>query len=475
MKKKNKSISKIICFLVMCLTVGVLSAHAMPPMGNFKLDGYLLNESAFMTSEHKWQKIRNVLNVNLTYQFSENARAFLQVRPIYDAAFSVGADRGIMGRHNMDFNWHDEAWYDYEPIIREGWVEFQTGNFYARIGKQLVTWGTADGFRLMDQINTLNYRDFIKPADQDYKIPNAMLNLNYRFNTTTSLQFLIIPRFIHALLPPVKHPYAFNVSYAFADFENAMKGLSIPVKYDNPATSWGDASYGLRLASRIEKINLDYTLNWLKSYDSLPVLVPNGPIIPGLGLPEEWKYMHNRLNMWGATFSYNIPGLTCKQFLQGDVLRGEFAYIRKAAFTNTAFAVEKKDTVNFLIGYDKYFPWRIGPSNRDWWFSAQYKAVYLCGTGALPYLNGALGEVGRWENQYTLLVMTDWLANRLSLYWLTVGTEHAGVWTFPQFTWEFTDKFRGTLGYYYVTGPRTDIVGEYRDNDTVEFRLKYDF
>lgn len=479
--------------LIFYLAVTVLPAQAYQ-WCNFTLDGYLLNETAFAPNNqyhtgdgmtfysHKsnFQKIRNVLNLELSYQFTKDIKGFVQVRPVYDAAFSLGGDRGIEGRRNMDNNWSDEAWYDYEPLIREGWLELQAGRFYARIGKQLVTWGTADGFRLMDAVNTFNYRDFIKPADEDYKIPNAMLNLKYRVAEKTDLQFLIIPRFIHSYLPEIRHPYAFNVSYAFANFERALGPAGLRFRYDDPSTSWGDASYGVRLSSSIPKINLDYTLNWLRSYDQFPILVPemdHGLIDLGGGtwFPRDWKYMHNRQNIWGGTFSYNIPGIGPKQFLQGSILRGEFAYIRKAAFTNIHYAVEEQDTVNFLVGFDKYFPWRIGPNNRDWWVSAQFKCTHIVSQGDFEYLGAGLDLLDRWQTGYSLLIMTDWLANRLSLYWLTVGFDDGGLWTFPKLTWEFTDKLRGTVGYYYIKGHRTDLIGEFRDNDTIEMAWKYSF
>ena len=482
--------------LIFFLAVTVVPAQAYQ-WGKFTFDGYILNETAFAFNNqaytgdgltfysHKsnFQKIRNVMNLELGYQFSKNIKGFVQVRPVYDAAFDCG-ERGIEGRKNLDNNWSEEAWYDYEPIIREAWVEFQAGRLYGRIGKQLVTWGTADGFRLMDAVNTFNYRDFIKPADEDYKIPNAMINLKYRVAEKTNLQLLMIPRFIHSWLPEIRHPYSFNVSSAFANFERALGPAGLRFRYDDPSTSWKDASYGVRLASHIQKINLDYTLNWLKSYDQFPILVPEmqkGLIDLGGGtwFPRNWKYMHNRLNLWGGTFAYNIPQFCLFgksiDLLYGSILRGEFAYIHKQAFTNVLYAVEMRDTINFLFGFDRYYAWRIGPGNRDWWLSAQLKWTKIKGKDDYDYLGAGLDRIDRWQMGYSLLIMTDWLANRLSLYWLTVGFDDGGMWTFPKLTYEFTDKLRGTIGYYYIKGHRTDLIGEFRDNDTIEMAWKYSF
>jgi hypothetical protein len=302
MMERIKNLLKASVFIILYFVVMVVPAHAFD-WDKFTFDGYILNESAYQTEKsNKWFKCRNVLNLEFTYDFSPALRAFVQVRPIYDAAFDFG-DRGIEGRKNMDRNWRGRAWYDYEPIIREGWIEFVGEKLEMRIGKQLVTWGTSDGFRLLDVVHSFNYRELLKPADEDFKIPNAMLNINYYFTSDASIQVLIIPRYIPSFLPPVGHPWSFNVSGAFAEFEEAVKPLGIRFDTEEPSVSPKNFTYGVRWRGRIDQLDLDYTLNWLYTWDEFPVLVPNGPPIPGVGLPNAWKYRTDRVQLFGGSFS----------------------------------------------------------------------------------------------------------------------------------------------------------------------------
>ena len=481
MMKKIRNLLKSSIFIFLYFAGMLLPAQAADKNSfldkpEWAFDAYIQSEYAYQTEgSNKWFKCRNVLNLELSCDFSPSWKAFVQTRFVYDAAFDFG-DRGITGRKNMADNFSDDrAWYDYEPIIREGWIEFSSAKFEARIGKQLVTWGTADGFRLMDVVHTFNYRELLKPNDEDFKIPREIVNLNFYFTPDSSVQVLIIPRFIESFNPPVGHPWSFNVSRAIADFIGAMAPLGVRFDYDMPSTRWKDFTYGVRWRSRIERLNLDYTLNWLYTWDEFSVMVPNGPPIPGIGLPSAWKFRHDRLQLFGGTFSYSIPGFGSEKILQGSILRGEIAYTKSDDFTNIFFQVEEKDHLDFLFGFDKYFPLKIGPDNSEWWFSTQLKWTYLMDEGKFNYLGAGLDQLDKWQMGYSLLIATDWWGEKLKLSWLSVGFDDGGLRSWPKFIWEFSDNLRVNVGYYYIRGPRTDLLGEFNDNDSIEVLWKYSF
>ncbi|MBW1678987.1 MAG: hypothetical protein JRJ08_02395 [Deltaproteobacteria bacterium] len=471
MMKRIKNLLKASVFIFLCFAVMPLPVHAFD-WEKLTFDGYILNESAYQTEEsNKWFKCRNVLNLEFTYDFSPALRTFVQIRPIYDAAFDFG-DRGIKGRKNMQKNWEDRASYDYDPLIREAWIEFASDKVEMRLGKQLVTWGTSDGFRLMDVVHSFNYRDLLKPADEDYKIPNWMVNLNYYFNPETGIQLLIVPRYIPSFsAPPVGHPWSFNVSGAIGNFIGAMAPLGVTFTDEEPATNWKNCTYGFRFRSRIESLDLDYTFNYLYTWDEFKVMVPDGPPIPGVGLPSAWKFRTDRLQIFGGTFSYRTTRL-----IPDTIIRGEFAYVKDDNFTNVNFVVEEQDHFDFLFGFDRYVGFfNFGPDKSDWWVSAQIKSSYLIDEGDYDYLNAGLAPIDRWETLWTLLITTDWYAEKLKLNLLFIGTDDGGLRTFPKFTWEFTNKLRATLGYYFIRGDRSDFLGEFHDNDTIEMVWKYSF
>ena len=54
----------------------------------------------------------------------------------------------------------DELFVDtgWDKMLHEAYVTWSPGNFFLRVGKQIVGWGETDGFRLMDQINPVDQR-----------------------------------------------------------------------------------------------------------------------------------------------------------------------------------------------------------------------------------------------------------------------------------------------------------------------------
>lgn len=457
------------CFAILLLLVEASSALAQEQ--KFKVGGWFQQEYAYQTVEaNKWYKLRNVLNLELIANISPHLRGFVQIRPVWDGAYDID-DRGVEGRKNIQHNLFndDRAWWNYEPFFREYWLELTCGKFETRIGQQLVTWGTSDGFRLMDIVNTNNYRDFIKPADEDYKIPNFMLNLNYYLTRESGVQFLIIPRFIESNLPPAENPWGFNVSKALAETEATLKPLGVDFDYDRPDVTPDDYTWGARWSSMIEAIDLNYTINWLYTWDEFPILVPSSTtLIPGVGVPDEFTYKHERVQIFGGTFSY-----ATKTIVPSTIIRGEFIYSKDDTFTTTDLTTTEVDHIDWLIGLDKYFPFRLGPDNSDWWVSAQVNNVYLLDYD--DYLGGGLDVLDRYQLGYSLLITTDWLGERLALSWLTVGFDDGDYYTFPKLTWVFSDRVKATLGYFFIAGNKDSLIGEFEDNDTIELYWQFNF
>ena len=52
----------------------------------------------------------------------------------------------------------DELFVDtgWDKMLNEAFVTYSPGNLFVRVGKQIVSWGETDGFRLMDQINPVD-------------------------------------------------------------------------------------------------------------------------------------------------------------------------------------------------------------------------------------------------------------------------------------------------------------------------------
>jgi len=61
--------------------------------------------------------------------------------------------------------------------LRELYIDTELAGAYWRLGKQQIVWGQADGLRVLDVINPLDFREFILPKFEDHRIPLWTANI----------------------------------------------------------------------------------------------------------------------------------------------------------------------------------------------------------------------------------------------------------------------------------------------------------
>lgn len=92
--------------------------------------------------------------------------------------------------------WHREL---REPNLRlfEWYFNITKGPLFLRIGKQNLSWGETDGFRLLDQINPLDnsFGGFLTALDER-RVPLNMLRAQWSFGTVGPIQDLTLEGFV---------------------------------------------------------------------------------------------------------------------------------------------------------------------------------------------------------------------------------------------------------------------------------------
>jgi len=119
--------------------------------------------------------------LELEYYQTDNLKYFVSGQLTKDWAYNI---------YDSDDDWNfrqfdkarDEMSLrdDYEDVLSECHVTWTPGDFNLRVGKQIVTWGRMDGFRIMDQINPVDGR--LGFSDVEFEtniIPIWMAKLEY--------------------------------------------------------------------------------------------------------------------------------------------------------------------------------------------------------------------------------------------------------------------------------------------------------
>ncbi len=179
------------------LAHSILCAILIPGVSLADVSATLKNETSFFTSDGSTIGSQaNSLDDSDTHdagdrlKFETSARVFIsddissdtswyaELKLAYDA-------EGI----NKDYRGHRD--YSQQDWLRELYMDTKLGDWSARIGKQQVVWGTADGIKLLDVINPTDWREFVQNTMEDSRIPVWMVNLERNVGDNSNIQFII--------------------------------------------------------------------------------------------------------------------------------------------------------------------------------------------------------------------------------------------------------------------------------------------
>src|SRR5215204_1236993 len=374
------------------------ATYMRDPNTNLHINTWFFSEALVKTKSPRQGSImsqRNEYNLQVTYKLNEYISMYTWLRPFYDSIFDLkgGSITGRNGRRlrnrwGNNFDLGNDARSD--PVIREAYVDVTYGNFFGRFGRQLVAWGKSDGVFLLDQVSPFNFRQPFKFEEQDIRIPQWMINLNYYFGTTGKVQFLWLPDPQFAEFPgnspselcshdwtPAATCLTNQLLVAFDDF--FKNDLGIPEGYPflrkKPANTIENSALGLRFDSEYQ--GLTFSLAWLYKYPWFLVDFPgvDGRPCKGRGcaaLATSNIRTTERIHIIGAAFDYQFNNFLG---IENVVLRNESALYLDDLFYLPTTEVVQKNHFQTMWGIDKF---AVDPQ----WL--QTPALAQLGFGAAP-------------------------------------------------------------------------------------------
>ena len=239
--------------------------------GSLKIDLRSLTKKTYCDFYNR----EDILTLKISSDLSNNVSIYSSIQGRYwdkenVTTFSDMQDRGKVDPFTFDL-W--EAYIDISSFLSE--------NLDARIGKQIIEWGTAD---MLNPTSTLNPHDLSDPLDFSKRIPISMLNLNYYlpWDSVNSLQVVWIPSHKSSLLPSGEMNMPMDMPIP-DDLKNMESGGSST----NPMADKMDitmtqnqyvehkpfypkySEVGLRLTGNI--LNTDFHISYFNGYDEFPM------------------------------------------------------------------------------------------------------------------------------------------------------------------------------------------------------------
>ena len=339
--------------------------------------------------------------------------------------------------------------YEWSTDWRELYLAKDIHQWNISAGLQQVVWGKADNLRVLDQINPLDYRDFVLPDLNDYRKPLWMVKAE-GYIGNWSVQTFYIPWF------EPNDPATPGSEYEFFSLDPALLQNVTLLPEKKPARSFENGEAGLQVARSFAGLDVNFFI--FHTWDDNPVfrqqyaLSEQGELIAEL-LPEYHRQLH-----LGTATAFSLAN--------GFVVRNEWLVIpNSVCMVNRADAnggLVEEATVNALIGVD--YSWR------DWLFSLQANDRFINNWNQefviaehQPLITfSATGQSfsGRLESRIAIARFTYESNNQL----IQVRT-----------TWRPDDYWSYSLGADYFSGPVLGTFGQFAHKDRVWLKVQRQF
>jgi len=296
---------KIYYFIILSIGanfIGMSNANAQvsdPDADKLKISGELLTDQRFLLeAPHDWAWNENRLTLKFNKKITGNTKFYSEVwlRNIGLPQINSSADlynKGIIDPYNLE--------------IREAYVQlfsFLSKNLDVKIGRQRITWGTADKLNPTDNLNPYDFEDVL---DFGRHRGSDAISFDYYFNSEYSLQGVYIPFFQPANLPVGIFADALNSGM------ESPPGITIENMSDSiitPQYNLGQSStIGLKVKGFLA--SFDFSLSYVWGRDGLPVPTYNTftPVdtIGGTSIHSDLSFY--RTHIFGAALAGSIGGI----------------------------------------------------------------------------------------------------------------------------------------------------------------------
>ncbi len=348
-----------------------------------------------------------------------------------------------------------------EINIKETYIDFYkfiSKDLDIRIGKQRISWGTADKLNPTDNLNPDDLEDIM---DFGNKMGSNSIRLTYYIGDY-SLDGVFIPVFTPAVLPSDEWMSAFFSSLPVPEnmiLQSYSDTIIIPQK-----TIEESSMFAAKLSGNILKY--DFSISYFNGRDDIPLI--NNIVITPISLTEinaNVQMVYPKMQVIGADFSGQIGDIGV--WGEGSCFIPEKVIMEMTTIgvgTDTSIAINNNPYYKYVIGIDYTFK----------------NGLYVNG----QYLHGFIQERGEnnLEN-YVMLALEKKFFNDLQIR-IGFGSEikdykniknNSAFIIMPEISYFPMDNGEVNLGAYLIDGSDNTSFGKVKMNDELYLKFKYSF
>jgi len=460
MKKIN-----LIFSIVIALIVSTNISMAQEDANKLKLSGQLITDQRFiLESPNDWAWNENRLSLKFDKKISGNSKFFSEVwlRNIGLPNISTSSDlynKGIIDPYNLE--------------IREAYIQlfgFLSDNLDVKIGRQRITWGTADKLNPTDNLNPYDLEDIL---DFGRHRGSDAISFDYYFNSEFSLQGVYIPFFEPANMPVGIFANALNPSM---ELPQGMILMGFSDNVNMPKYNLAESSTaGMKFKGFAA--GFDFSLSYIWGRDGMPVSTYNTftpvDLIGGTSINSDLSFY--RTHIFGADLAGSIGGIgvwaEAAAFLPENevVMTNDLSAFYPASpvpVTQDSTVLNKEAYLKFVIGGDYNF-------SNGTYLNIQYMHGFMNERGADNLNDYIFVQLERkfFDDKLKIaplaggFIVSDWddLKNNYALVYV------------PEISYMATDNAEISVSTAIFDGKGDNMFSNLNDYNMLMFKMKYSF
>ncbi len=407
-------------------------------------------------------------------------------RFMYEAVYSVGpsALKEVRDRDKDNIDSFKQA-YD----LWECYGDLAKGPAFFRIGRQNLSWGETDVFRLLDTINPLDntYGGIFEDLD-DRRIPLWMVRGSYNFGNVGPAASLTLEGF---WVPGTWDVRVSPLAPGGTPYSIPLAPAPLPILIDTPPKEMRNSRWGARLQGVLfDSVNL--SVAHYKSFMDLPSTILNEKDVGGL-LPEyslslyydDIQVTGGALNFWEMNLDVVIRAEMAMFWKESVFIPDENAPLIPTGLPIPGLEVlptqgnkTERDILRWMIGFDKNVWIRSLNKTQTFFVSMQYFGQMILNYDdrieqAVPIYPDDSNYAGlrELEGTFTFLTSTSYMSGQVNPQ-IVLAYDARGAFMFqPQVNF-LREPFRFLIQYSGIYGSFTNF-GFYRDRDQISFVISY--
>ena len=393
--------------------------------------------SSFMESEEgsvlEWSG-KGILNTRYNLDYNNPPDSKIDVYPEIDLNLDYIGERSEF-HGKIDFS--DYSSTNPEQLIKEAYFQLYYNKFIVELGYMKLIWGKGDGIFTFDNLNAVDYTDFINKNYIDQKIPEAMIKLNFPFGMQGLVEAVYTPVFTSNIYPEASKNWN----------QTAYNIISTP----NTRTL-ADGQLGLRFTNSFAGIDFgaSYQYTFLReSLTNTAVLV--APF-------ESW----DRVHLFGAETAFVVAAFN---------IWAEAAYYMTLDFAGDDPNVHNNRFI-YLLGFSRDIMIHNISLNIQVQSKLKLNEDGISGISDIDYESD-----GVYSSSMLTAGLRDSFLNEKITSALngSYSIEDRDFMISPELTINIIEDTWLNLKYSFFYGDSDTIFGQFKDNDFLEIRMEYSF